>query len=248
MAKGNTGKAIAYLRVSRDKQGRSGLGLEAQREAVAQYARNNSLTVTAEFVEVETGKGSNPLSKRPQLLAALTEAKRTKAKLVLAKLDRLARNVHFVSGLMETGVDFAVADMPHADRFRLHLEAVFAEDEGRRISERTKAALAAAKARGQTLGQNGKALAATNKAKALELLAPLAPVIMEMRGRGLKMRQMVAELNERGIKSPAQGQWHLANLDRALRRLAENENLWTKQPPEEAARSTEKMAEIEDAA
>src|SRR5436853_7508735 len=99
-------KAIAYLRVSTEKQGRSGLGLEAQREAVARYAGNMGLTLAAEYVEVETGKGSNALAKRPQLMAALTEAKRTKAKLVLAKLDRLARNVHFISGLMETGVDF----------------------------------------------------------------------------------------------------------------------------------------------
>ena len=98
------------------------------------------------------------------------------------------------------------------------------------------------------LGRNGRLLADRNKAKALEQLAPLAPIILEMKGRGLKMRQMVAELNERGIRSPAQGQWHLANLDRALRRLATNENLWTKQPAAEAADSTQKMAEIEDAA
>jgi DNA invertase Pin-like site-specific DNA recombinase len=206
------------------------------------------LTFAAEFVEVETGKGSNALAKRPQLMAALTEAKRTKAKLVLAKLDRLARNVHFISGLMETGVDFVVADMPNADRFQLHLFAALAEKEAEVVSQRTKAALAAAKKRGQVLGRNGRVLADRNKVKALEQLAPLAPVILEMKGRGLKMRQMVAELNERGIKSPAQGQWHLANLDRALRRLAANENLWTKQPSGEAADFTRKMAEIEDAA
>ena len=107
--------------------------------------------MVGEFVEVETGKGANALSKRPQLLAALTEAKRSRAKLVLAKLDRLARNVHFVSGLMETGVDFAVADMPNADRFQLHLFAALAEKEAEIISQRTKAALAAAKARGLLL-------------------------------------------------------------------------------------------------
>jgi DNA invertase Pin-like site-specific DNA recombinase len=206
------------------------------------------LTLAAEFVEVETGKGSNALAKRPQLLAALTEAKSTKAKLVLAKLDRLARNVHFISGLMETGVDFAVADMPNADRFQLHLFAALAEKEAEVVSQRTKAALAAAKERGTVLGRNGKVLAARNKAKALEQLAPLAPVILDMRTRGLKMRQMVAELNERGIRSPAQGQWHLASLDRALRRLAANENLWTKQPQGEASRSTVAMAKIEESA
>lgn len=221
MNKGSTGMAVAYLRVSTEKQGRSGLGLEAQREAVARYARENGLTVAAEYVEVETGKGSKALSKRPQLLAALTEAKRTKAKLVLAKLDRLARNVHFVSGLMETGVDFAVADMPHADRFRLHLEAVIAEDEARRISQRTKAALAAAKERGQVLGKNGRVLADKNKADAVDRLLPLRDQLEELRATGLNMRAMVAALNERGVASPAGGKWHLANLHRAMKRMNE---------------------------
>lgn len=219
--KGNTGKAIAYLRVSTEKQGRSGLGLEAQREAVARYAKDQGLEVAAEFVEVETGKGSKALSKRPQLLAALTEAKRTKAKLVLAKLDRLARNVHFVSGLMESGVDFAVADMPHADRFRLHLEAVIAEDEARRISQRTKAALAAAKERGQVLGRNGKVLAEQNKAQALDRLSPIKGLLTGLQAEGLNLRAMVIALNERGVPSPAGGKWHLANLHRAMKRLAD---------------------------
>lgn len=219
MTKGNSGKAIAYLRVSTERQGRSGLGLEAQREAVARYAKDQGLAVTAEFVEVETGKGANALAKRPQLLAALAEAKRTKARLVLAKLDRLARNVHFVSGLMETGVDFAVADMPHADKFRLHLEAVIAEDEARRISQRTKAALAAAKERGQELGKHGKVLAAQNKAAAAERLEPLVPVLAELKQQGLSMRAMIASLNERGVASPSGGRWHLANLHRALGRM-----------------------------
>ena len=212
--KSNTGKAIAYLRVSTEKQGRSGLGLEAQREAVSRYAKDQGLEVAAEFVEVETGKGSKALSKRPQLLAALTEAKRTKARLVLAKLDRLARNVHFVSGLMESGVDFA-------DRFRLHLEAVIAEDEARRISQRTKAALAAAKERGQVLGRNGKVLAEQNKAEALGRLSPVKGLLTGLKAEGLNMRAMVSALNERGVPSPAGGKWHLANLHRAMRRLAE---------------------------
>jgi DNA invertase Pin-like site-specific DNA recombinase len=195
------------------------LGLEAQREAVARYARENGLDVSAEYVEVETGKGAKALSKRPQLLAALTEAKRTKAKLVLAKLDRLARNVHFVSGLMETGVDFAVADMPHADRFRLHLEAVIAEDEARRISQRTKAALAAAKERGQVLGAYGRVLAHKNRAEAVDRLSPIKGQLEALKASGLNMRAMVAALNERGIASPAGGKWHLANLHRAMKRL-----------------------------
>src|SRR5437763_13041581 len=139
-------KAVAYLRVSTGRQGKSGLGLEAQREAVASYAAAHGCEVAAEYVEVESGKGANALSKRPELLAALADAKRSKAKLIIAKLDRLARNVHFISGLMETKVDFVVAAMPHADRFRLHIEASIAEDAGRKISQRTKDALAVAKA------------------------------------------------------------------------------------------------------
>lgn len=213
-------KAIAYLRVSTDRQGRSGLGLEAQREAVARYAAAAGMEIAGEYLEVETGKGSNALAKRPQLLAALTEAKRTKAKLVLAKLDRLARNVHFISGLMETGVDFAVADMPNADRFQLHLFAALAEKEAEIISQRTKAALAAAKARGTVLGANGKALAATNKAEAAKRLEPLADRLQAMKASGMSVRRMIAALNDEGIPSPAGGKWHPANLHRALTRLA----------------------------
>ena len=213
------GKAIAYMRVSTDRQGRSGLGLEAQREAVARYARDAGLELVGEFVEVETGKGANALSKRPQLLAALTEAKRSRAKLVLAKLDRLARNVHFVSGLMETGVDFAVADMPNADRFQLHLFAALAEKEAEIISQRTKAALAAAKARGTRLGKNGAVLAERNKKQATERLEPLKARLSELRAQGLSIRKIAAQLNAEGTPSPAGGKWHTANLHRALQRL-----------------------------
>ena len=216
----NQGKAVAYLRVSTDRQGRSGLGLEAQREAVARYVANAGLELIGEFVEVETGKGSNALAKRPQLLAALNRAKKGKAKLVLAKLDRLARNVHFISGLMETGVDFAIADMPHADSFQLHLFAALAEMEGKVISQRTKAALQAAKARGTILGSNGAALAVRNQAEAHERLQPLANQLTAMRSEGLSMRAMIAALNDGGVASPAGGRWHLTNLHRALKRLA----------------------------
>lgn len=213
------GEAVAYLRVSTGRQGSSGLGLEAQREAVARYAGAARLHLIGEYVEVETGKGSNALAKRPQLLAALTEAKRRKAKLVLAKLDRLARNVHFVSGLMETGVDFAVADMPHADRFQLHLFAALAEKEGEIISQRTKDALAAAKARGTVLGRNGAILASRNREEAAARLQPLSDRLRTMRADGMSMRSMIAALNGQGVPSPAGGQWHLTNLHRALKRL-----------------------------
>lgn len=121
---------------------------------------------------------------------------------------------------METGVDFAVADMPHADRFQLHLFAALAEKEGEIISQRTKAALAAAKARGKRLGSNGAKLAEANKTTAAERLAPIAPTLSAMRKAGLSRRAMVAALNDQAIPSPAGGKWHLANLQRALERLA----------------------------
>lgn len=215
----NTREAVAYLRVSTERQGRSGLGMEAQRAAVARFAVDTGLTIAEEFVEIETGKGSNALAKRPQLLAALAAAKKRKAKLVLAKLDRLARNVHFISGLMETGVDFVAADMPHADRFQLHIFAALAEKEAEVISQRTKAALRAAKERGQLLGQHGKVLAAQRKAEAIDRIAPIAGQLRARRDAGMNMRQIVASLNSDGVLSPAGGRWHLANLHRAMKRL-----------------------------
>jgi DNA invertase Pin-like site-specific DNA recombinase len=210
---------IAYYRVSTDKQGTSGLGEQAQREAVARYAAAHGVKIVADYVDVMTGKGANALRRRPNLAAAIARAKSEKARLVIAKVDRLARNVHFISGLMEQGLDFVIAEQPDADPFRLHLEAAFAEEEARRISKRTKDALAAAKANGVELGKNGKKLAARNKAAAAERIQPIAPLLSELKGQGLSMRQIVATLNDRGVPSPAGGKWHLANLHRALGRL-----------------------------
>ena len=212
-------KAVAYLRVSTDKQGKSGLGLEAQREAVARYVAANGVDLIGEHIEVETGKGANALSKRPELVAALATAKREKAGLIIAKLDRLARNVHFISGLMETGVEFAVADMPNADRFQLHLFAALAEKEAEVISQRTKAALAAAKDRGTELGKHGKVLAARNQAEAMDRLEPIAADLLALKAEGLSVRKMVEALNTRAIPSPAWGKWHPASLHKALARL-----------------------------
>lgn len=212
-------KAVAYLRVSTDKQGKSGLGLEAQREAVARYVAANGVDLIGEHIEVETGKGANALSKRPELVAALATAKREKAGLIIAKLDRLARNVHFISGLMETGVEFAVADMPNADRFQLHLFAALAEKEAEVISQRTKAALAAAKDRGTELGKHGKVLAARNQAEAMDRLEPIAADLLALKAKGLSVRKMVEALNSRSIPSPAGGKWHPASLHKALARL-----------------------------
>ena len=140
---------MAYYRVSTDKQGASGLGLEAQRQAAKRIAR--STPILSEFIEVETAKRSTA-NNRPELLAAIAECKQHSATLLIAKLDRLARNVYFISGLMESGIDFVAADMPEANRLTVHIMAAFAEHEANAISERTKAALAALKTRGVKLG------------------------------------------------------------------------------------------------
>src|SRR5258707_6906292 len=139
---------VAYLRVSTVRQGESGLGLEAQRATVEAFARQHGGAIVASFVEVETGKRSD----RPELAKALQAARKAKATLLIAKLDRLARNVAFIANLMDAGVDFLACDQPFASRLTLHILAAVAEDEARRLSERTKAALQAAKARGRKLG------------------------------------------------------------------------------------------------
>ena len=144
---------VSYLRVSTREQGRSGLGLDAQREAVATFAQAEGFEVVAEHIEVETGKGADALDRRPQLAAALAEAGRLKCDVIVSKLDRLSRDVHFISGLMAHRVPFIVAELGvDADPFMLHLFAALAQKERAMISQRTKAALAAAKARGARLG------------------------------------------------------------------------------------------------
>ncbi|WP_435416859.1 recombinase family protein [Parerythrobacter aurantius] len=171
--KADNPKPAAYLRVSTQRQGQSGLGLEAQRSAIMALIGSADFV---EFIEVESGKKSS----RPQLQAALAHCRKSKVQLVIAKLDRLARNVHFVSGLMDSGVDFVAADMPQADRFMLHIFAAMAEEEGRRISERTKAALAAAKARGVKLGANGRRLAEENQLNAQQYAEAVRPLIDDL--------------------------------------------------------------------
>jgi DNA invertase Pin-like site-specific DNA recombinase len=213
------GKFVAYYRVSTAQQGQSGLGLEAQREAVMRYLSTGGWPPLAEFTEVETGKGSNALDRRPQLQAALAFARKHKATLIIAKLDRLARNVHFVSGLMETGVPFVAADRPDADRFLIHLEAALAEREAKMVSDRTKAALAAAKARGQVLGANGRVLAEQHKADALVRVAPVADRLRALRADGLSLRRIADTLNGEGIPSPGGASWGAVNVQRALARV-----------------------------
>ncbi len=202
------GNFIAYYRVSTDRQGVSGLGLEAQREAVESYL-NGAGKLVGEYTEVESGKRSD----RPELTAALDACRKQKAKLVIAKLDRLARNVHFISGLMESGVDFVAADMPEANKLTVHVLAAVAEHEREAISARTKAALAAAKARGKKLGwamperkreQRQAALkgAARGMERADSFAANVMPIIEEIRRAGVTTLQGIADaLNARGIKT-----------------------------------------------
>lgn len=212
---------VVYLRVSTQRQGASGLGLEAQRSAVTAYLSEGSRTALEELVEVETGKGSNALEKRPQLRLALERCRKTGATLLIAKLDRLARNVHFVSGLIETGVEFVAADMPHANKVMIQMHAVMSEWERDQISERTRAALAAAKARGVALGatgpQNLRRHVEERQAAAEAFRARLRPVLEGFAAQGFSRRAMVLQLNSLGFTAPRGGPWSLRQLQRALR-------------------------------
>lgn len=212
---------IAYYRVSTQRQGASGLGLEAQRSAVMAHLAEGPRTVLEEFLEVETGEGSNALEKRPQLRLALERCRKTGATLLIAKLDRLARNVHFVSGLIETGVDFVAADMPHANKVMIQMHAVMSEWERDQISERTRAALAAAKARGVVLGATGpknlRRQLQERRQTAEAFRMRLRPVMDGLMASGLSRRAIVLELNSLGIRSAQGGQWTYGQLQRHLR-------------------------------
>lgn len=217
-------RAISYARVSTARQGASGLGLDAQRAAVTAWAAGGRHTLVAEFVEVESGKRTD----RPQLVAALAACRLHRATLVIAKLDRLARNVAFIANLMDGGVDFVACDMPHANRLTLHLMAAMAEYEAAAISERTKAALSAAKTRGVRLGNpNGAAhlaagckLAARLSARARSTAAVdralgLAPILVEMRRSGFTSASALArELNRRGVPPPVGSIWYPQQIRR----------------------------------
>jgi len=215
---------VTYYRVSTQAQGRSGLGLEAQRVAVEHYLRSREGKLIGQFTEIETGKGANALERRPELRSALDLCRKQGAVLVIAKLDRLARNVHFVTGLIESGVDFVAADMPHATKVMIQIHAVMAEHERDQISARTKAALAAAKARGVKLGVTGPANLRPNlearQEAAKRFVERMKPVFEGFELRGLSQRQMVAELNALGIKTQRGGSWRLKQVQRVMARLA----------------------------
>jgi DNA invertase Pin-like site-specific DNA recombinase len=225
---------IAYYRVSTAQQGRSGLGLEAQRAAVVRFAEAEGAQIAAEYVEVETGKGADALDRRPQLAASLEAARLIKAAVIVAKLDRLSRDVAFVAGLMAQRVPFVVAELgADADPFMLHLYAALAEKERALISARTKAALAAAKERGVQLGNprladiraKGSAAgaakgAAANRASAEKFAASVLPLIRDMHDQGASLRKIAAELNAKGIATARGGKWASTQVADILRRAA----------------------------
>lgn len=219
-----SGKFISYLRVSTDKQGRSGLGLEAQREAISHYLNGGDWSLIAEVVEVESGKRND----RPKLGEALAACRLHGAVLLIAKIDRLARNAAFLLSLRDAGVEFVAVDMPNANRLTVGIMALVAEDEAERISARTKAALAAAKARGTKLGgfrpgalpnaDEGRAKGrAVRSEMAQARAADLLPVIETIRAEGAaSLRAIAGELNERGIPTARGGQWSPVQVQRVL--------------------------------
>jgi DNA invertase Pin-like site-specific DNA recombinase len=216
---------IGYIRVSTSQQGRSGLGLDAQRQALERFAASEGFTLGRVFVEVETGKGSDALERRPQLAAALSEARRERCSVAVAKLDRLSRDVHFISGLMAHRVPFVVVELgADVDPFILHLFAALAEKERAMISTRTKAALAAAKARGVALGnpklsKARKSAVASIRALADQHAANVLPVIREIRRAGATSLHQIADaLNARGITTPRGGRWYASSVRNVLER------------------------------
>jgi DNA invertase Pin-like site-specific DNA recombinase len=225
----STGKFVSYLRVSTDRQGKSGLGLDAQRAAVLEFLNGGNWVLVAEFVEVETGKRDD----RPKLGEALSLCKVTGATLVIAKLDRLSRNLAFIAALQDSGARFVAADMPEANETLIQFMAVIAQHERKAISERTKAALAAAKARGQTLGHpNLAALRAVgvgqkgwcagadaNRIAADRRAADVLPIIEALRRDGIcSLGSLARALNDRGILTARGGKWYATTVQNLLAR------------------------------
>ncbi|PHP64735.1 resolvase [Zhengella mangrovi] len=219
-------RAIAYYRVSTSRQGRSAFGIDAQRATVRRFVEAEGLVITAEFVEMETGKGCDALERRPRLAEALDMARKVSCPVIVAKLDRLSRDVAFISGLMARRVPFIVAELgADADPFMLHLYAALAEKERRLISDRTKAALASRSASGGRLGNR------TNPAKAAAIgrqsciqeadrfAASIQPLIASIRRSGItSLRGIASALNDRGVRTARGGRWHVSNVRNVLAR------------------------------
>jgi DNA invertase Pin-like site-specific DNA recombinase len=219
-------QVIAYLRVSTQRQQRSGLGIEAQRLAIQQFVANERLTVAGEYTEYETGKGADALDRRPQLAGALAAAKALKCSIIVSKLDRLSRDVAFVAGLMAQRVPFMVAELGRdADPFMLHLYAALAEKERRLISERTRAALQAKKAAGAKLGNRANLRAAGSLGRAVQVqsanqfAAGILPVVEAVRKSGaISLAEIADALNGRGIRSASGSKWHRSAVRNLLAR------------------------------
>jgi DNA invertase Pin-like site-specific DNA recombinase len=217
---------VAYYRVSTQRQGRSGLGIEAQKAAVARFAEAEGLTQISEFTEVETGRGSDALDRRPQLAAALATAKAARCPVVVAKLDRLSRDVAFIANLMAQRVPFIVAELGiDADPFMLHLYAALAEKERRLISDRTRNALAVRKAQGKQLGNRtniheaGHIGRASAKDAAAQFAANVLPVVASIQKSGITTLAGIADaLNGRGVRTARGGRWHVSTVMYLLRR------------------------------
>ena len=217
------GKFVSYLRVSTAGQGANGLGIDAQRAAVAGYLNGGSWTLLGEFLEVESGRSNN----RPQLAAALKLCQITGSTLVVAKLDRLSRDAHFLLGLQKADVDFLAVDLPNANKLTVGIMALIAQQEREAISSRTKAALAAAKARGTVLGgyrggppPDGTLGAAANRTKADGFAEALSSRVQPMRAAGLSLRGIAAALTEQGVRTARGGQWTPTAVKNLLARQA----------------------------
>lgn len=219
---------VLYTRVSTDRQGKSGLGLEAQRTACQQFAAQHGFQIVQEFKDVETGKGADALERRPQLATALSEAKKLKCPVLVAKLDRLSRDVAFISGLMAKGISFIVAELgPDVESFMLHIYAALAEKERRLISERTKAALIAKKAQGVKLGNRTNLRDAQRKGleerlrRADQFAGNVLPVIQSIKEVGVTTYAGIAEaLNMRGIATARGGTWYPSTVQKLLLRAS----------------------------
>src|SRR3982074_3716565 len=220
-------RAVAYLRVSTQQQQRSGLGIEAQRAAIERFAAAESLTMIEEYSEFEPGNAADALARRPQLAAALAAARKAKCSIVVSKLDRLSRDVAFVSGLMAQKVPFIVAELGRdADPFMLHLYAALAEKERRLISERTKAALAAKKANGGKLGNPTNLCIAGSIGRlaqaqvADEFATNLMPVVQAIQNAGAAtLSEIASALNARGVRSARGNNWHRSSVRNLLARI-----------------------------
>jgi DNA invertase Pin-like site-specific DNA recombinase len=220
---------VTYIRVSTAQQGRSGLGIEAQRAALSHFVEAEGCQVAGEFVEVETGKGADALDRRPQLAAALALARKAKASVLVAKLDRLSRDVAFIADLMARRVPFIVAELgADTDPFILHLYAALAEKERNMIAGRTKAALAARKAQGVKLGnprnlaEAGAKGAQTQREAADAFAANVLPIVRQLQASGATTpRAIAAAMNARGVRTARGGDWHDSTVRNLLARADE---------------------------